>query len=718
MDLFDAARAGDTAAIRQLLAAGAAIEACDDERRTPLFEAAARGHHLAVRVLLEAGARVEITDRDWETPLHVAAARGHLAVVDALLEAAPDAKSRSNWLHEAHRAAVGSGQVELARFLVEAGADVNRGTDDPVLPGRTPLMEAAYGGHLGAIRFLLEAGAQVNRSDQGGTTPLHWAVIGGHPQVVRLLLESGAAVEPRARESIPPRGTPVMRAATDGHREIVRILLDVGADVTAADGEGKTALMRAAAEGHLGVLDWLIRAGADLDHQDAEGRTALMEAVGWGRTAAVRALLGAGADPHRRERHGSLPLALAIERGHRAIVRLLRSAPGAGPAVREQEFHASVRQGDPAAVRNSIALGLDANARDWRGQTLLMLAAAGGHLEVLDALLESGADPRARDDLGGTAMVRAAGGGHTRVVERLLAAGVRPDDRSGSGVPGYSHRGALGKWEFPVIPGSEREAWTPLIRAAGAGHLRVVQALLRAGADVNSADTAGNTPLFHALWGTHLDVARSLLESGAVVNERVRDFLPALDFEEAARQPAFREACRRVARLMHSDPETVPEIPGTFSFRLPLPARLRGPGWPDWKQRVRRMQHSAAAACRRHRATLVYSTYRDGDERLALLPTRDPYAAVAAFGTRAGNYELDTHAIIAWRRRLEAEQPFEMTGCGSAWLEIRFATPVTDPESLAAQFDDFRPDVVGEIVDDTEGLIQMLREGRLYLWWD
>ena len=47
------------------------------------------------------------------------------------------------------------GFLEVADFLIKAGADLELGAS-------TPLMEASQEGHLELVRYLLEAGARVN----------------------------------------------------------------------------------------------------------------------------------------------------------------------------------------------------------------------------------------------------------------------------------------------------------------------------------------------------------------------------------------------------------------------------------------------------------------------------------------------------------------------------------------------------------------------------
>jgi uncharacterized protein len=76
-------------------------------------------------------------------------------------------------------------QLDLAKVLIERGADINK-------PGWTPLHYAATRGHRDMIRLLLDNDAYIDSESANGTTPLMLAAYSAPPLAVKLLLEEGA----------------------------------------------------------------------------------------------------------------------------------------------------------------------------------------------------------------------------------------------------------------------------------------------------------------------------------------------------------------------------------------------------------------------------------------------------------------------------------------------------------------------------------------------
>src|SRR4249920_2448408 len=90
--------------------------------------------------------------------------------------------------------------------------------------------------------------------------------------------------------------SPVADAAMKGDRDAVRALLKQGADVSAAKGDGMTALHFAAERGDAAMTEMLVYAGANVGAVTRIGHyTPLHIASRSGNAAVVQALLTAGA---------------------------------------------------------------------------------------------------------------------------------------------------------------------------------------------------------------------------------------------------------------------------------------------------------------------------------------------------------------------------------------------------------------------------------------
>ena len=78
---------------------------------------------------------------------------------------------------EAFRAAVSDGQAELAKLLLEKGADINYHKPDMVFPyASTPVTEAARSNNFPMVRWLVEQGADITLVDKYGDRPYSVAV--------------------------------------------------------------------------------------------------------------------------------------------------------------------------------------------------------------------------------------------------------------------------------------------------------------------------------------------------------------------------------------------------------------------------------------------------------------------------------------------------------------------------------------------------------------
>jgi uncharacterized protein len=194
------------------------------------------------------------------------------------------------------------GTGAVARALLAAGAPVD---GEPGAP-ETPLITAASYGDAEVARVLIEAGADPDARAApdaggvpGGTALLHAAVF-GMTDVLDLLVDAGARIdsveEAAAAGDLDGRLTPE-----------TPLEARIRALVMAADHE------------RLDVIDQLVAAGTPVDAVDREfGRQALRLAAQNGRPRAVRRLLEHGADPNLRDAEGRTALDLCRP-GHRYL---------------------------------------------------------------------------------------------------------------------------------------------------------------------------------------------------------------------------------------------------------------------------------------------------------------------------------------------------------------------------------------------------------------
>jgi ankyrin repeat protein len=117
----------------------------------------------------------------------------------------------------------------------------------------TPLIFAAYYGHVEVVPVLLEGGANAERFNVYQQTALHYAALYGYVEVCRLLLDWGAKVNPVDKWN----DTPLHDAARVGKLSVVKLLVERGADVRVKNNEGFTASDLARRNEYLDVAEWL-----------------------------------------------------------------------------------------------------------------------------------------------------------------------------------------------------------------------------------------------------------------------------------------------------------------------------------------------------------------------------------------------------------------------------------------------------------------------------
>ena len=113
MDIFEASEKGNIERVRELIAAGAKLEAKDQDSKTPLHWAAYKGNQEVVKALVDAGANLEAKNQGGRTPLHVAAYHGHQEIVQVLIAAGANLGVRDQYGRTSLRIANGRGHQTI-----------------------------------------------------------------------------------------------------------------------------------------------------------------------------------------------------------------------------------------------------------------------------------------------------------------------------------------------------------------------------------------------------------------------------------------------------------------------------------------------------------------------------------------------------------------------------------------------------------------------------
>jgi uncharacterized protein len=276
----------------------------------------------------------------------------------------------------------------------------------------------------------------------------------------------------------------------------------------------------------------LLQRHVDVNAPQADGMTALHWATYQDDLEIVDALLRARANVNAANRYGVTPLALACTNGSATIVeRLLKAGadPNATLPGGETALMTAARVGSLASVKALLVRGAIVDAKDdRRGQTPLMWAAAEGHADVVQVLVEVGADIHARLASGFTPLLFAVREGRTEVVRVLLKAGADVNETIPSDGP--RRRGYGGR-----LPPA---GMTPLLLAVTNAHYELASFLLDEGAEPN-ATVPGYTAL-HAITAVRkpgvgdndpapegsgamssIDLVKKLVARGADVNARM-----------------------------------------------------------------------------------------------------------------------------------------------------------------------------------------------------
>ncbi|XP_052275632.1 ankyrin repeat and EF-hand domain-containing protein 1-like isoform X2 [Dreissena polymorpha] len=242
-----AAKANDDDMIEFLLGLGAHPDVVDFKGRSAAMRAAEYGHVDCLAKLAEKGANMKLADREGKgilfyciSPTQRHAKCLEIAVVNGAEVNNMDKQGIPVLLHACETA---MDNEEMCLLLIQKGAEPNSKQEKT---GKTALMAAAATGSMKVVRALLQNGADVNAMDLRHNHAAHFAAASGHLQVLACMAGFGALFDQVNADG----NTPLHNAAAGGHGMCLKFLAQRGCNPKPKNNEGNTARTIAKDMGH------------------------------------------------------------------------------------------------------------------------------------------------------------------------------------------------------------------------------------------------------------------------------------------------------------------------------------------------------------------------------------------------------------------------------------------------------------------------------------
>ena len=491
------------------------IGSLNQEGQTILHIAADEGAARAVDAIVAAGAQVDARDNQGRTPLDLAyshpRSRGHAETAEHLILAGG---SSSNPFNPYFTLAVRNSNFNL------------RNSDS-----MTPTHYAARQDYMGFLEFMLDRDADPNIKNASGITPLLEAVRAGNAEAVKLLLDRGALVDVQ-----DARGNSVLHIALNAvnYQETLPLLLSYGAKPNFRDDNGDSPLHRAILLNRQPeTISGLLAGGADVSLRNRSGKTPLFLAVQQNQANVIPLLLAYKSDIFASDNSGQSPFEKAL--ADRSFVLASLITPETVLLANSQGdnlLHIAVKNRADLGI---IGLALDykapVNARNKEGETPLHIAVRLDEGEIGELLLSRGADIFAPNGKGESSLYLAffPVNGRPATQSTLRRWMLNPpalDARDGLGNTPLHY---VAQWKLDTfIPlmvqmGANTEAVnatgeTSLFAAVKQDSPSTIQALFAAGASANARDTLGNTAIHAAVRWNAQNAAQSLISKGMDIN--------------------------------------------------------------------------------------------------------------------------------------------------------------------------------------------------------
>ncbi|CZR45737.1 uncharacterized protein FPRO_15087 [Fusarium proliferatum ET1] len=446
--LFAASHQGHEDVVALLIEHGAEVVKLGGLSSNPLRAAAEVGSDRVVRMLLENGADALEYDEFGLSVLSWAVISGSKTTVKSLADFGVSSRAFI-WpgLNLLHWFSLYGGEADVAGLLEKDPGLRQEQLSAPDFSGSSPLHWAACNEQDDALRFLLHLGADPTAANNFGITPLHLASAKSGIDYVEALLNKGADLT-----AVDVRGlSAVHYAASNKSVDVLGAFLvsELDTDTTKPDIYGRLPIHIAAEFGGLEPLKLLLENCDDLEQRDYNGSTIIHASARHTEGESLRYCLELGLDPNVTDSVGMAvihhvfaesrplpemsclpPMFYSFYQVWTAVFLLKRGVGYSWYNFRDQTYdirekrNGQIRHGssvkmrfwpadrntgvrrvgeneDPAVSRSKLQMlldhGVDIEAKDSLGNTVLHLASYYGDLGIVEVLLDYNAEVEVRN---------------------------------------------------------------------------------------------------------------------------------------------------------------------------------------------------------------------------------------------------------------------------------------------------------------------------------
>jgi len=399
--------------------------------------------------------------------------------------------------------------------------------------GKNALMWAAWDDNYEIAKFLIESGADINEIDNHGYTALLWAIKKGSTSVTRLLLQNKILMGNDIKCS------PLFIACWARQKEIINILHEYGVSMNIKYEKGVTVLMLSSSFGFNDIVETLVNNGANINYENNNGENALFYAIRNGHISIINYLLSKDMDIQHKNKFGqNLLISLLIEKDNtlywikefmaenHVANNILNKRNAVYGTKTSGEFFYTNNDYFINTVKFLIDKKIDINNVDNFGNTPLIYAAINGDFKVAKLLIENGASLNIENKKNKTALIYAVDNASYELEQMLLKNNIDINkfDISGNNAIMY----AIKNQDKDIVQDLIKhkielnykncDGFSPLYQSIVQNDFDFARMLLENGANPNVSDLDKTTPLMYASYKGYKDIVELLISHKAKIN--------------------------------------------------------------------------------------------------------------------------------------------------------------------------------------------------------